>query len=176
MRQVIRSFEPDIIHVCTVTKLSPAGVREMRNTPTVMDLRDYGLLFPNLHKILPKEEFCGFSDDARCRRHAGFLRYYFELLRVNLHSRNFSNLSAFIVNSKYLKEIAQRMGMEPAVVLNPPITVADSQPESNNRLRDSVFIFRQARSGKGHLSCLRASRLFSRKYHRQSYIWLVKEA
>ena len=41
------------------------------------------------------------------------------------------------------------MGMEPAVVLNPPITVADSQPESNNRLRDSVLYSGRLEAEKG---------------------------
>jgi len=146
--QVIHDFNPDIIHVCTVTKLSPAGVKALRSKPCVMDLRDYGLLFPKLHKVLPREEFCGFTDDACCSRHAGFFRYYFEALRVSLHSRNYRYISKFIVNSSYLKSVAERSGMSPAINLNTPIPAAEDS-DGAGKIPDSILYAGRLEPEKG---------------------------
>ena len=150
----IQAFQPQIIHVCTVTKVSPAGLKAARGTPTVMDVRDFSLMFPLLHKVLPKGDYCGLSDDSCCPQHAGYLRYYYDLLRVHLQRRRFDQISAFIVNSEYMKQIAEQLGMKPAVVLNSPIENIPEQLPKVQELGDSILYAGRLEPEKGILELL----------------------
>jgi len=163
LRAVIREFQPDLIHACTVTGVSFAGVREMRSIPTVLDLRDYGLLYPNLHNILPREEFCGHGDEACCRQHAGFWRYYFERIRVGLHRRNFKNISAFIANSEYMMNIAERMEMTPVYNLNNPVDMSPRDSSGKVRVWDSVLFAGRLEPEKGLFQLLDSFKLVLKK-------------
>lgn len=150
----IGDFRPDVIHAGTVTRISPAGVKAMKGTPTVMDLRDYGLMYPDLHKYLPREEYCGYGDGSCCPRHVGYLRYYFDLVRIYLHRRRFGQISAFIVNSEYVKKLAELMGMKPAVVINSPVDPIPEEPQREAGTRNSILYAGRLEPEKGVLQLL----------------------
>lgn len=163
VRGAIADFRPHVIHACTVTRVSPAGVRAMRPIPTVMDLRDYGLVYPNLHTVLPRAEFCGFGDEACCCRHAGYLRYYFERVRVGLHRRNFPYISAFIVNSGYLERIAEQLEMTPAINLGNPVDVPTGEDYNPVRLPGTILFAGRLEPEKGILELLDSFELVLRE-------------
>ncbi len=150
----IEGFHPDVIHACTVTMLSPAGIKAMRETPAVMDLRDYGLMYPFLHKYLPREDFCGYGDEACCPQHAGYRRYYFEILRIYLHRRRFGQISTFIVNSNFMKKLADSMGMKPAVYLETPIEPITKDLPGEPRLKNGILYAGRLEPEKGVMELL----------------------
>ncbi len=122
LAKVLDEFQPDVVHLHTITKASPSILRllKKRHIPTVMTLHDYGLLYPRMHKALPREQFCGFGDEACCVAHAGVGRYYFELLRTGLHMQQRDAVRTFIAPSYFVADIAERVGFKPLEVLPNP--------------------------------------------------------
>ena len=119
VRSAIADFRPAIVHFHTVTKVSPAGVGAARGVPSLITLHDYGLLCPRLHEVLGKRDFCGLVEGACCVRHAGFLRYWFERLRIRLHRRAREDVVAVAVTpSMFLTRIANQLGFDHVVTVN----------------------------------------------------------
>ena len=130
LTKVLDEFQPDVVHLHTVTKASPSILRVLtkRHIPAVMTLHDYGLLYPRMHKVLPRQQFCGLGDEACCARHAGFGRYYFELLRTGLHIRAARVVRTFVAPSHFVATIAVSQGLEPVKTLLNPAPDGDVVP------------------------------------------------
>lgn len=133
--RMLDEFKPDVVHLHTVTKASPGVLRLLgrRHVPAVMTLHDYGLLYPRMHKALPRDVFCGLGDEACCAEHAGAGRYYFELIRTGLHLRYRHAIRTFIAPSHFVAGVAKAQGLEPVEVLpnpGPDAIPAPSKPDA----------------------------------------------
>lgn len=157
-RGAVSDFEPDIIHLNIVTKLSPAGVKALlrSDTPAVMSIHDLGLFYPRMRDVVPRGEYCGWGEVACCSRHAGFARYYFELLRVYLHSRNFKRLSLFIVPSEYVKGTLNRLGYDRVVTMNCPVLIRGGELSAEAPDRNGLLYAGRLEPEKGVLELLKS--------------------
>jgi len=131
LAKVLDTFRPDVVHLHTITKASPSILRVLkrRRVPAVTTLHDYGLLYPRMYKVLPREQYCGLGDEACCARHAGFGRYYFELLRTGLHLHASRAVQAFVAPSHFVATIAASQGLEPVMALPNPAPDDDAVQE-----------------------------------------------
>jgi glycosyltransferase involved in cell wall biosynthesis len=158
----LRAFKPDIVHLHTLTKASPAIMDVLADVPTVMTLHDYGLMYPLLHKVLPQKDFCGYGDVACCPRHAGILRYYFESLRVRLYRIKRKKITSYIVPSRFVAAVASKLGYEPVVLLRNSIELAAPSKKKVARSPYTILFVGRLEAEKGAMELFEAVKLVLR--------------
>ncbi len=142
VRRAVAGFQPDVINLHIVSRLSPAGVRAcLRAAPTLMTIHYLGLFYPRLYKSVPRSAYCGINDKACCSRHAGILRYNFEFFCTSRHYRNFKSLSAIIVPSEYVKKIVESQGCGVAYNLGNPIDISPYMSGEKKQVIENSVLF-----------------------------------
>ncbi len=134
LKKAVKSFRPDVIHLHTITKASPAIAKATQGIPTVMTLHDYGLLYPELANVLPREQFCGFGNEACCPEHVGFVHFYFERHRTKMHRTNFSRYQNLLVPSQFMARILADLGMKATTLSNGVPVIDGSSAEKSKNL------------------------------------------
>lgn len=132
VRRAVVDFNPDVVHYHTLSKASPAVLREAKGRVRVATLHDYGVLYPLLTRVLPREQVCGVGDFACCRDHAGS-RYYFERIRTAMMRRELNKLGAVVVPSEYVAHVARSLGLQNVVVVPGSTPVAPQSPVAKKR-------------------------------------------
>ena len=68
LRQTLKSFKPDIVHVrMFMTQLSPLILKALRDVPTLYHAVSHEVLCPTVNKILPDGTLCEHSPGFVCR-------------------------------------------------------------------------------------------------------------
>ena len=111
----IERFRPDLIHFHNVRRLSAAVLAPARDVASLLTLHDYGVMYPLLRAKTGRSDFCGVGDFACCRKHAGVVRYSFEVARAHQHLNAFRYLRRVIAPSAFVKRVADQCGIQRVV-------------------------------------------------------------
>ncbi len=154
LRAALADFRPDIVHLHTVTRLSPTGLGVLTGRPVVMTFHDYSLLYPLLGGVLTRRQFCGYGDGACCGRHAGRARFLFESVRVRMFRRRRGIISAYIVPSGYVQDITEGLDYSPAITLDWPVDLSGKGYDGSERREGSVLYAGRLEPEKGVMQLL----------------------
>jgi glycosyltransferase involved in cell wall biosynthesis len=167
VRRAVADFNPDIVHYHTLSKASPSVLREAKGCVRLASLHDYGVFYPLLPRVLPREEACDVGDVACCRDHAGnryffervraaigqrgllklvtgvvqaARRHYFERLRTAMIRRELLKLQAAVVPSEFVANVARSLGIPNVFVI--PGSIPDAPREPVAKIWDIAYVGR----------------------------------
>lgn len=117
IRQVTRNYKPDVVHLHTLTRVSPFGLFALRNVPRVITVHDYSFIYPRLKENFPNLDVCKYSKGACCFKHTGF-RYYFEKIRTNILIGQIKDVDMLFTNSSFMAKTLKKCGVIPTSSLD----------------------------------------------------------
>lgn len=116
IRKIIKNYNPDIVHLHIITRISPLGLLALGKLPKVITVHDYSLIYPRLKKYFPNLDVCMYSKGACCVKHVG-LRYYFEKIRTNILIKQVKSMNMLFTNSHFMATILRKCGVLPTASL-----------------------------------------------------------
>ncbi|OGM10693.1 hypothetical protein A2Z22_05295 [Candidatus Woesebacteria bacterium RBG_16_34_12] len=138
LKQVLREYEPDIIHLHNIFyQVSPTVLLAVRNTPTVFTLHSYELICPTGVIIKQDGSRCvtEVKHDLRC---TGSVKgYIYEKIKQEIHRLLFKKVTMYIAPSESIKKdfTNQRIISSPIKVIYNGIELSKYEPILNfNRI------------------------------------------
>jgi len=126
LRQELRNFQPDVVHLHTISKASPFILLPLKNIPTVLTMHDQSLFDATRISDLPllepyRKTFSDYFIDKPS------LRFYGEKLRFYILRRLAKNVDTVLACSDFYANCARQSGIFPhietlhnGIVLAPP--------------------------------------------------------
>lgn len=120
LKKFLKEFEPDIVHLHTISQISPSilfPLKKYRTIVTVNQVEDYTI------SILPWSFPQSFFKDGSYRREAltlqGKLHYFFHrFISRTMYHVGFRNVDCFIAVSRYMQECLKEDGIESVYISN----------------------------------------------------------
>ena len=140
LRRELRNFQPDVVHLHTLSKASPLILLPLKKFPTVLTMHDQSLFDPTRISDLPllepyRETFSDYFIDKPS------MRFYGEKLRFYILRRLANNVDTVLTCSDFYATCARQSGIFTRIkTLHNGIVLAPSYPINN--FKNILFVGR----------------------------------
>ncbi len=131
LRQVLRDFQPDVVHVSMfLLELSPLILPLLRNTPSVYHVHWLRPICPTGPKLLPDRSICTQPAGRACLQ-AGCLSFpdwTLAMAQMRLWRRWSGVFTEFVTASDYVRRALQSAGLPRATIIRNGVPVRPARP------------------------------------------------
>ena len=157
LRNALREFEPDVVHLHTLGAASPSVLFALRRIPAVATVHGPE---PYTRELLiwhlPKTDFRNQDYDARGLTPVGRARYlYYRYISYPLYRLGFRNVNRIVTISTYIRDVMAAQGMHNTYVPN-GVKMFDFTPLTPATLNHTIVFAGRLEKVKGVEHVLRA--------------------
>ncbi len=157
MKNVLKTFQPDVVHVHTIGHASPAILFPLKKYPTLLTVHGpEGFIKSLLAWCFPDSYFRHGEHDMNDLRFAGKLRrMYHHIIMDPLYAFGFRNIDTIIAPSTYIQRLLKNEGRE-SVLLPNGVELFPYGPLQQDKLTQTIVYAGRLEKYKGVEYLLRA--------------------
>jgi glycosyltransferase involved in cell wall biosynthesis len=150
LSKVLKEFEPDVVHLHTMSEASPSILFLLGRYPTVLTVHGPEPFIKNtLLWCFPESDFRHGRREAGDLTFAGMLRYlYHRLVYDPVFALGFRNVDAVLTLSRYMHRLIEDEGIRNDYVTN-GAALFDEKPLAKGRIRNALLYVGRLEAYKG---------------------------